>query len=277
MLGHSGRNGGAPAALPLGRRRPESSTTANTPARRPWAAITLAVVLSAVVLAGCGAAHGPHGSSATGAATNAAPSASAGQTASTANSSHPVGSHSGRSGSSGATPGGAATTRRSAAAVNPFGSWMASIIDVDGTHVGAVTIGMSTAQAEHASGLTPWTAAGGFYRPAGLRPGFDRMFFREDGTAGRVSCIGAEQSAPVFLGQRVQTTAAVGVGDPVVRLRAVYGSQLHEIPKPASGSTASAGYILTVPGGRISFATDDARTRITGIGVGPNATPSTCP
>jgi hypothetical protein len=238
------------------------------------------VVLAAVLTSGCGAAHRTRTAADSGPATAVTGASSSGNgagTSGTATSGASATPRVGAARSSGTSAGAHPPSGPAGAPLNPYGPWTAGVVGVTGSRIGAVTIGMTTAQAEHASGLTPWTTSGGYFRPASPRPGFDKMFFREDGTPGLVSCIGAQQAAPISLGQRVQTAVGVGVGDPVVKLRTVYGTQLRQVRKPSSGAGASAGYLLSTSSGRISFATDDAATRVTGIGVGPSATPSTCP
>ena len=147
-------------------------------------------------------------------------------------------------------------------------AWASGHLVITQDSLGAVTIGMSLEQASAAAG-EPLTPVGdGVYYPRGDEStGLSVQAFQ--GTIGCVSA-SAYPGDPV---PHVTTAQGFPLGGTLARLKAVYGTGLHYVSAPAGGIEPRPGYVVSLPGGNLSFSVSGGIVR--NISGGPRVVPST--
>jgi len=141
----------------------------------------------------------------------------------------------------------------------------AHLITIAPRNLGAVTVGMTLAQASAAAGEPIVEVGDGFGYPNA---------YSESGLAIQgvpVDCVRASV-APAM--PAVQTPQGFQVGGTVTALKRLYGSRLRFMPAPASGYSPQPGYVVSFPNGNLAFIV--SKGTVTAIVGGMKATPSTC-
>ena len=130
--------------------------------------------------------------------------------------------------------------------------WTAPILTIDGSSLGAVKVGMTHDEAQQAAGVTfDGHGDSAFYSTT--MPACDAHPFVDIDDAGHVFCVGAQTNPDAEQTQTVMTAAGFRLGDPVSKLRSVYGDRLVHVPNPQQGIAPRDGYIVTTPTGRLAF------------------------
>jgi hypothetical protein len=170
-------------------------------------------------------------------------------------------------------------SRPSPSETAPAGSeapWTASSLIITATSLGAVKNGMTLAQAENAAGLDFPGSGNGAHYPTLTSPHAPHLYIRPTGDTNFPPCLGAQgdgKGTPT-----VSTAEGFRLGDPVRRLKGIYGSALTYTPRPDAGLSPRAGYTLKEPAGSIIFVIDPATDTITEIASSTQSlTPSGCP
>jgi hypothetical protein len=120
-------------------------------------------------------------------------------------------------------------------------TWGGHILVITGHSLGGVTIGMSSAAAAHAAGVSAFTSVGdGVLQPAGpLGSSQLRLYLGNfagqpaSSVGGDFSCVAAAGSASGLLS--VVTTLGLRLGDPAARVREIYGAAANFVPMPCNG------------------------------------------
>jgi len=134
--------------------------------------------------------------------------------------------------------------------------------------LGAVTIGMTIAQASGAAG-EPLTEVG----DGQAYPGGNQQSSLHVAGIPTIGCLVAALSGA---GPTVVTQRGFPLGGTLARLKAVYGSALAFVPKPAMAGPnfPVPGYIVAFPDGNLAFIV--TKGLVTVIAAGPGVKPSTC-
>jgi hypothetical protein len=147
-------------------------------------------------------------------------------------------------------------------------AWVSGLLVITQDSLGAVTIGMTLEQASAAAG-EPLTPVGdGVYYPRGD----ESTGLSVQALQGAISCVSASayQGDPM---PHVTTAQGFPLGGTLARLKAVYGAGLHYVPAPAGGIEARPGYVVSLPGGNLSFYVSGGIVH--NISAGPRVVPST--
>jgi hypothetical protein len=147
-------------------------------------------------------------------------------------------------------------------------TWVSGNLVITQDSLGAVTIGMTITQAS-AAAAEPLTAVGdGVYYPRGN----ESTGLSVQASQGTIGCV----SASAYPGHRVphvRTAQGFPLGGTFARLKAVYGTRLHYVPAPSGGIEIRPGYVVSLPGGNLSF--DVSGGIVQNISAGPRVVPST--
>jgi hypothetical protein len=147
-------------------------------------------------------------------------------------------------------------------------AWVSGNLVITQDSLGAVTIGMTIKHASAAAG-EPLTPVGdGVYYPRGD----ESTGLSVQADQGTVGCV----SASAYPGDPVpHVTTAQGfpLGGTLARLKAVYGTGLRYVPAPAGGIEIRPGYVVSLPGGNLSFSVSGGIVK--NISAGPRVVPST--
>jgi hypothetical protein len=183
------------------------------------------------------------------------------------------------------------TTGSSAPPTSPSSSdivggstWGSHILVITGHSLGGVTIGMSSAAAAHAAGVSAFTNVGdGVLQPAGpLGSSQPRLYLGNfagqpaASVGGDFSCVEAAGSASGTLS--VVTTLGLRLGDPATRVRQIYGATADFIPMPTTGGIdPNPGYVVHQGKFDLVFKLDPSQSHVIAIagGLAP-MTPSQC-
>ena len=145
--------------------------------------------------------------------------------------------------------------------------WVSGNLVITQDSLGAVTIGMTLKQASAAAG-EPLTPIGdGVYYPQGN----ESTGLSVQALQGIIGCV----SASAYPGDpvpHVRTAQGFPLGGTLARLKAVYGASLHYVPAPAGGIEIRPGYVVSLPGGNLSFYV--SRGIVRNISGGPGIVPS---
>lgn len=177
-----------------------------------------------------------------------------------------------------AEPSGCTANAASSPAASPAGSsavpagsgpWTASELVITPHYLGAVTIGMSLAQASAAAGVHLEFAGDTVYWPngssqSGLAVGMPY--------GPSVWCVSAAESSTTPV---VSTPQGFLLGGTVQALKALYGSRLQYVAENPDGPSPRQGYVVAFPDGNLAFAVDNG-TVTSIIGGGRGVIPSVC-
>jgi len=163
-------------------------------------------------------------------------------------------------------------------------AWNSHILVITGHSLGGVTIGMSSAAAAHAAGVSAFTDVGdGVLQPAGpLGSSQPRLYLSNfagqpaSSVGGDFSCVEAAGSASGTTS--VVTTLGLRLGDPAARVREIYGTAATFIPMPTTGGIdPNPGYVVHQGQFDLVFKLDPSQSRVIAIsgGIAP-MTPSEC-
>jgi hypothetical protein len=163
-------------------------------------------------------------------------------------------------------------------------TWSSHILVITGHSLGGVTIGMSSAAAAHAAGVSAFTEVGdGVLQPVGRRPSSEPYLYLGNfagqpaaSVGGDFSCVGAVGSGSAT--QPVVTTLGLHLGDPAARVRDIYGTTADFIAMPTTGGIdPHAGYVVHQGHFDLAFKLDASESRVIAIvgGLAP-MTPSEC-
>jgi hypothetical protein len=157
------------------------------------------------------------------------------------------------------------------------GPWSSKQLTITPHSLGAVVLGMTLAQAEHAAGHTFDGMGDGFAYSNEMPSGYPHDYVGLVGLDADpvVSCVGAEASTS---SQVVVTPEGFRLGQSVLQLKAVYGSRAVFVPPPANpGMTDFQGFVVDEHAGALVFVTDQAGEYVVGIMGGPvGINPNSC-
>ena len=134
---------------------------------------------------------------------------------------------------------------------------------------------MRLSSLQDASGFAFDGQGDGYHYPTNLPAGYPHLYVGAT-SSNRVRCVGAEITGRSP--QRVATPKRVGVGDPVAKIRKIYGSRAHFVKAPTRGGlTDYAGYTVTSNHHTLVFFFPAGSKTILGIAGGPaGSTPNSC-
>jgi hypothetical protein len=147
-------------------------------------------------------------------------------------------------------------------------AWVSGHLVITQDSLGAVTIGMTLGQASTAAGEPLMPIGDSVYYPRGDEAtGLSVQALR-----GTIGCVSASDYSgdPV---PHVTTAQGFPLGGTLARLKAVYGASLHYVPAPSGGIQIRPGYVVSLPGGNLSFYV--SRGIVRNISAGPAVLPST--
>ncbi len=163
-------------------------------------------------------------------------------------------------------------------------TWGSHILVITGHSLGGVTIGMSSAAAAHAAGVSAFTAVGdGVLVPTGPS-GSSPPYLYLDSFAGQpaasfrgaFTCVGAGGSESAT--RSVVTALGLRLGDSAARVREIYGTAAIFIPTPTTGGIdPNPGYVVHQGQFDLVFKLDESLSRVIAMagGIAP-MTPSEC-
>jgi hypothetical protein len=136
---------------------------------------------------------------------------------------------------------------------------------------------MTLDEAQQAAGVTFDGNGDSASYPTKL-PAGDAHPFVDSGPDGHVFCIGVSRDQSTT--QTVVTPEGFMLGQPLSKLRTVYGNRLVHVPKPAQGIGPTDGYIVAEPGGLLAFPVSGDTVEAITAGIngfdGKSLTPSSC-
>jgi hypothetical protein len=148
--------------------------------------------------------------------------------------------------------------------------WDSGELTITPDSLGAVTIGMTIAQASAAAGVQLVPVGDGVFGPRGGTP--RGLSVASD----PVGCVAAQQTPGV---PGVATPQGFPLGGTLAQLKALYGSSLRFVPAPSGGITPNPGYVVSFPDGNLAFLVGNGtffrRGSVYMIIGGPGALPST--
>ena len=150
----------------------------------------------------------------------------------------------------------------------PGGSelWTSPTVTITSRSLGAVTIGMTLAQASAYTGVPLQQVGDNFFYPGGSSN--SGLYV---GGLTRVQCLGATLSG---YGPTVVTSRGFPLGGTLAELKATYGPSLAFVPAPSSGYFPVPGYIVAFSDGNLAFRVSHGI--VTQIEAGPGVRPSSC-
>jgi hypothetical protein len=158
------------------------------------------------------------------------------------------------------------------------GTWRSPVLVITPQSLGAVRVGMTTAQAQTAAGVTLDDVGDGFNHAVHLPTGSADLWAGEGGTTQANTVVYCVAAYGLDSKQVVETPEGFKVGESVQQLKAIYGSRAVWVPDPGPfGMTPQAGFEVAEDGGHLVFWQDDSGEYITGIAGGNDTlTPSDC-
>ena len=170
-----------------------------------------------------------------------------------------------------------ATTRATTASTQPArgnGLWSGLQLTITQQSLGRVRVGMTLDQAQTAAGVVFDGMGDGAVYPRTLPAGYPHLYVGE-GPNHTVVCVGAEIAYSSATPQTVATRDGLHLGDSAQQLLTIYGGRARYVPKPATGISPAAGYVVTEADGNLAFSVYNSR--VVGIkGGAHDVTPSSC-
>ena len=164
--------------------------------------------------------------------------------------------------------------------------WDSTTLVLGAHSLGGVEIGMTSAAAAHAAGVSAFSPVGDGVlvadgRAASANPDLYLGNFAGQPAStigGSFSCVGAALIGSQAPTQTVTTAQGLRLGDPAARVRAIYGSTAAFLPLPSTGGIdPHAGYVVHQGNYDLVFKLDANNTHVVAIagGLAP-MTPSEC-
>jgi len=135
------------------------------------------------------------------------------------------------------------------------GSWSGRELVIAPGSLGAVTVGMTLAEAQKAAGYTFDDSGDGFVYPTALPRGYPHEYVGEAATnlGDDVSCVGVQTRRPELMRQTVVTPEGFRLGDTVQHFLAIYRASAKHVAAPPTGMTTDEGFVVAEHGGYLAF------------------------
>jgi hypothetical protein len=158
--------------------------------------------------------------------------------------------------------------------VTRTGLWSDPRLVLTPNRLGGVLVGSTRKAAQVAAGMYFDLSGDGYHYSSAEPRGYPHDYVGL-GRYGRVRCVGVEQSGRT--GQTIVTPAGVQLGDPMRKVRRVYGARAHWVPAPTGGGmTHNYGWVVHTNRGTLTFFTYSGSV-ITGMAAGDRfTTPNSC-